>query len=112
MWQNNMPLLMAVQQGLSMVQPSSKWCCAYYGFVAVSATSGGMATMNSGFDFQHQVSNLCSIWFDIRYDFHTVQLKPLPPIISYFTKIQNGSTFLVPAYPGCPGKAAVKQVLL
>jgi len=29
---------------------------------------------------------------------HMVQLMPLPPIIS----IQNGSAFLVPAYPGCP----------
>jgi len=28
----------------------------------------------------------------------------LPPIISCFVKIQNGSTSLVPAYPGCPGK--------
>jgi len=26
------------------------------------------------------------------------------PIISCFIKIQNGSAFLVPAYPGCPGK--------
>jgi len=33
------------------------------------------------------------------------------PIISCFLKIQNGFTFLVPAYPGCPGKEAVKQVL-
>jgi len=29
------------------------------------------------------------------------------PIISCFIKIQNGSTFLVPAYQGCPGKKAV-----
>jgi len=28
------------------------------------------------------------------------------PIISYFIKIQNGSSFLVPAYPGCPRKEA------
>jgi len=26
------------------------------------------------------------------------------PIISCFSKIQNGSAFLVPAYPACPGK--------
>jgi len=32
------------------------------------------------------------------------------PIISCFTKIQNGSAFLVLAYPGCPGKQAVKWV--
>ena len=32
------------------------------------------------------------------------------PIISCFIKIQNSLTFLVPAYPGCPGKEAVKWV--
>jgi len=32
------------------------------------------------------------------------------PIIPCFIKIQIGLTFLVPAYPGCPGKEAVKQV--
>jgi len=37
-------------------------------------------------------------------DLHMVQLMPLSSIISCFIKIQNGSTFLVPAYPGCPGK--------
>jgi len=31
---------------------------------------------------------------------HMVQLMPLPPIISCFIKIQNGSAFLVLAYPG------------
>jgi len=32
------------------------------------------------------------------------------PVISYFIKIQIGLTFLVSAYPSCPGKAAVKWV--
>jgi len=45
-------------------------------------------------------------------DLHVVQLMPLPPIISYFVKIQYGSAFLLPAYPGCPGKEAVKRMLL
>jgi len=27
-----------------------------------------------------------------------------------FIKIQNGLTFLVPAYTGCPGKVAIKQM--
>ena len=31
------------------------------------------------------------------------------PIISCFIKIQNGLIFLVPTYPACPGKEAVKQ---
>jgi len=43
-------------------------------------------------------------------DLHMVQLMPLPPIISCLIKIQIGLTFLVPAYPGCPGKEAVKRV--
>jgi len=37
-------------------------------------------------------------------DLHMAQLMPLSPIISCFSKIQNGFTFLVLAYPGCPGK--------
>jgi len=41
-------------------------------------------------------------------DLHMVQLMPLPSIISCFIKIQNGSGFLVPAYPSCTGKDAVK----
>jgi len=46
---------------------------------------------------------------------HMVQLMPLPP---YFIKIKICLTFLVPAYPGCPGKKRVvlfrdkKRVLL
>jgi len=32
------------------------------------------------------------------------QLMPLPLIISCFSKIQIGFTFLLPAHPGCPGK--------
>jgi len=32
------------------------------------------------------------------------------PIISCFIKIQIGLTFLAPAYPGCPGKEAIKRV--
>ena len=38
------------------------------------------------------------------------QLMPLPLAISCFSKIQIGFTFLVPAYPGRPGKRAVKRV--
>ena len=41
-----------------------------------------------------------------------VQLMPLPPIISCFTKIQIGLTFLVSAYPGWPGKATTTTTVL
>ena len=43
-------------------------------------------------------------------DLHVAQLMPLPPTVSYFSKIQIGSTFLVPAHPGSPGQRAVKRV--
>jgi len=36
------------------------------------------------------------------------QLMPLSLTVSCSSKIQIGFTFLVPAYPGCPGKEAVK----
>ena len=35
---------------------------------------------------------------------------PLPLTVSCFSKIQICFTFLVPAYPGSPGKRAVKRV--
>jgi len=43
-------------------------------------------------------------------DLHMAQLMPLPVTVSCFSKIQIGFTFLVPAYPGSPGKRAVKRV--
>ena len=43
-------------------------------------------------------------------DLHMAQLMPLPLIVSCFSKIQIGFTFLVPAHPGGPGKRAVKHV--
>jgi len=41
-------------------------------------------------------------------DLHVAQLMPLPLTVSCSSKIQIGFTYLVPAYPGCPGKEAVK----
>jgi len=43
-------------------------------------------------------------------DLHMAQLMPLPLTVSCSNKIQIGFTFLVPAYPGSPGKRAVKRV--
>ena len=42
-------------------------------------------------------------------DLHVAQLMPLPFIVSCFSKIQIGFTFLVQAHPGSPGKRAVKR---
>jgi len=36
------------------------------------------------------------------------KLMPLPLTVSCFSKMQIGFTFLVLAYPGSPGKRAVK----
>jgi len=41
-------------------------------------------------------------------DLHMAQLMQLPLTVSCSSKIQIGFTFLVLAYPGCPGKEAVK----
>jgi len=41
-------------------------------------------------------------------DLHMAQLMPLPLTVSCSSKIQIVFTFLVPAYPGYPGKEAVK----
>jgi len=41
---------------------------------------------------------------------HMVQLMPLPPVISCFSKIQIGLTFLVHAYPGCSQKEVIKRI--
>ena len=45
-------------------------------------------------------------------DLHMAQLMPLPLTVSCSSKVQIGFTFLVLAYPGCPGKEAVKWLLL
>jgi len=43
-------------------------------------------------------------------DLHMAQLMSLPLNVSCFSKIHIGFTFLVPAFPGSPGKRAVKWV--
>jgi len=43
-------------------------------------------------------------------DLHMAQLMPLLLTVSCFSKIQIGSTFLVPSHLGSPGKRAVKRM--
>jgi len=43
-------------------------------------------------------------------DLHIAKLMPLPLVVSYFSKIQIGFTFLPLADPGSPGQRAVKRV--
>ena len=41
-------------------------------------------------------------------DLHIAQLMLLPVTVSFFSKIQIGFTFLVPAHMGSPGKKGHK----
>ena len=50
------------------------------------------------------------IGLQLGVDLRMAQLMPLPLIVSCFSKIHIGLTFLVLAHPGSPGKRAVKQV--
>jgi len=45
-------------------------------------------------------------------ELHMAQLMPLPLTVACFSKIQIGSTVLIPAYLGSPGKRAVKWVCM
>ena len=62
--------------------------------------------------------NIFSEWWDagvvicleLGADLHLAQLMPQPLTASCFSKIQIGSTFLVPAHLGSPGKRAVKRM--
>jgi len=51
-----------------------------------------------------------SVWNEVQMICIWSSLRHCHPIISWFIKIHIGLTFLVPVYPGCPGKEAVKQV--
>ena len=42
-------------------------------------------------------------------DLHIAQLMPLPLIVSCFSEIQIGFTFLVPAHPDSPGKGPLNE---
>jgi len=41
-------------------------------------------------------------------DLHMAQMMPLSPPSS-LASLKSGMTFLVPDYPGCPGKEAVQR---
>ena len=45
-------------------------------------------------------------------DLHMAQLMPLPLTVSCFSEIQTGSTFLVPAHLGSPGKGPLNGCVL
>ena len=47
------------------------------------------------------------ICLELGADLHIVQLMPLQLTVSCSSKIQIGSTFLLPTHPGSPGQRAV-----
>jgi len=49
-----------------------------------------------------------SVWSEVQTYLHVVQLMPLPPHHLLLEQNPEWFTFLVPAYPGCPVKKAVK----
>jgi len=51
----------------------------------------------------------CGICLERGADLHMAHRMPLPLIVSCFSKVQIGFTFLVPAHPGSPGQMAVKE---
>ena len=61
--------------------------------------------------FIPRVSGGVLAWFSLELgaDLHMAQLMPLPLIVSCFSKIQIGFTFLIPAYTGSPRQRAIKR---
>jgi len=49
-----------------------------------------------------------SVWSEVQMIWRWSSWCHCHPIMSCFIKIQHGLIFLVPAYPGCPGKEADK----
>jgi len=54
-------------------------------------------------------------WLSVRSEVHRFRIIwpswcHFHPIISCFIKIRNDFTFLMPAYPGCPGKDAMRRM--
>ena len=57
-----------------------------------------------------EVQQWLSVWSEVKMICTWSTWCHCHPIISYFIEIQNSFTFLVPVYPGCPGKETIKQV--
>jgi len=52
-----------------------------------------------------------SVWDEVQMICKWFSWWRCHPIISCFIKIHIGLTFLVPGYPGCPGKEAVRRTV-
>ena len=87
---------------------SINFCIVLLCFIAFSASTL-LVGRHEGHPACKKLSGGVVAWLSIwSKDLHMAQLIPLPLTVSCFSKIQIGSTFLVPAHPGSPGKRAVK----
>jgi len=73
-------------------------------FDIVGWTSGRASSLQK---MSHEVLAWLSIWGEVQMIRTWSSWCHCHPIVSCFIKIQNGFTFLVLAYPGCPGKRSV-----
>jgi len=58
----------------------------------------------------HEVLAWLSVWSKVQMICIWSSWCHCQPVISCFINIQNGLTFAMPAYAGCPGKQAIKWV--
>ena len=77
-------------------------------FLQCLHTAGWVAGRASGLEKNEWWGAGMVICLEHDADLHMAQLMPLPLNVSCFSEIQIGSTFLVPAHLGSPGKRAVK----
>jgi len=93
--------LVSMQQiKLPFCQPVSACLLPYCTFSAFTLLDGCQEVHPAHKKFSELVC--LSVWSEVQMICHCHS------IISCFIKIQNGSAFLVPVYPGCSGKEAIK----
>jgi len=83
-----------------MIMPSVLWHC-------------WLSIMNSIWPIKKLSDELLawlSVWNEVQMICIWSSWCPCHLIISSFIKIKTGLTFLVPTYPGCPGKEAIKEM--
>jgi len=97
-------------------------CCILHHLCEIFQNTGSVAFTALTLLVEHEEEHLAckklsdevlawlSVWSEVQMSCMWSSWCHCYPIISCFIKIQNGFTFLVPAYPHCPGKEVVKWV--
>jgi len=83
--------------------------CLCFAFGALTPSAGRQEVHLACKKLNDEVLQWSSIWSEVQMICMWSSRCHCHPVISCFIKIQIGLTFLVPAYPGCPGKEIVKQ---